>query len=220
MQSKPVAQPFDSNAWVLCFIYALTSPMECILRRRMGARYVRYTGYGLYAVLGLLLFTGMARKDVPLDQRHLWNLKPVLWFLAIYAVRSAMQNLQAWWQRMYGLKEHSLYTGCPYLMYVFRWNSEKAIKCWIEPLLVCVAGYFITQINVPLGGYCALAALFMMIKSRMEFRVQRERAIDIYDAESGMDYLENEAVAGRQSGGATSAPIVASINPDLKRKGK
>lgn len=122
----------------------------------------------------------------------LGDLRPMTLFWWTYLVMCGFCRLGAAIRRKRGEHGHSRYTEWPRGMTERAKLSELTVKRGLEPIFVLFWGYFIRQVNPPLGTYLMLAAAGLCISASANEAEQHMQVMDMNDA-----VVDQEGVAER-----------------------
>lgn len=153
----------------LCRCLAVS--LEVFLHTGIGERY-----------LGMQAFAVLVLVPVYMLFWPGYDLRPMTAFWWAYFVMCGFVRLGAAVRRKRGEHGHSRYTGWPRGMTERAKLSELTVKRMFEPMYVLVCGYFIRQVNPPLGTYLMLAAGGLCISASANEAEQRMQVMDLNDA--------------------------------------
>lgn len=172
-QSQP--SPHDDSAIVSnfldLFVRAFAVTIEVFLHHRFGSRYL-----GAQAAMGLVLmplFTVFFPHANPF---------PLLAMTGLYLGFCVLARVDVLRRVSKGEREHSYYSGWPYLMAIFRGWSELTVKQYVECLLAFIAGILLLPLNQPLGLYLMLAGLCVGACYTAYRGAERKRLRDMNDS--------------------------------------
>ncbi|MBI5433752.1 MAG: hypothetical protein HZA52_13050 [Planctomycetes bacterium] len=177
MASQQPAPPSDGRGalnWILLVARSLACTLEVFLHNpsTFGARYLQLqslVGVGL-----IFFFPVFFEREDP---------RPMFVYAGVFFFACCVIRAKASLRRARGApEEHSYYNGTPSLMRLFRSSSEMHVKGAVEPVLVALLGFALTEWNHPLGCYLVIAAVGLMLSVRASQRVDRARALDMNDA--------------------------------------
>ena len=163
-------------------IEAVACSVAVFLRRGFGRRYLA----GRAAAVVPLLLTygalwGGGRRHADPDPRR--DPGPVLLFLAAFlALCVAARVAGVVRRRRDPHDEHSQYDGRPLLGRVVPFLGEAAVKRFVEPPVVFVAGALTVAWSEPLGVYLIGAAACLLLRAAVAEGWHRRRADDMADS--------------------------------------
>lgn len=192
-QSQPQdgsQQVLRSMNGVLFIARSLAASVELFLHdpRTIGERYM-----GLQAGAALLIMVFWPAFWSGHDAGPMLGL--LLAFLVLCAVARAGAVMRA---RRGGVREHSFYTGRPWLMPRRGRIGETSIKGALEPALVFIAGKLAMSANAPLGGYLMLAAFGLFVSVQTTLIAERRRVLDLHDASIDQRRIMEQWQRGRR----------------------
>jgi hypothetical protein len=157
---------------VMLILRSISATVEVFLHKGFGSRYIGFQGFlGIFAIL---IFAAM----IPVPGT--WGL---ILFLFAYLKACLYARAGIVWRKLRGQEhEHTLYSGYPYLMRLFRRSNEMTIKRYIEPIVVFLAGcafsYFVPALALYL--FMAAGALFLSVNEAEAY--QRRQTQVMHDA--------------------------------------
>jgi hypothetical protein len=146
----------------------------------------RYLGLQAGAAILLIFFW-----PALCDPRH--DPEPMLIFLVFIITRCIAVRFGLAFRRWLGLSQpHTRYSGTPWLMRFTGRMDEVKVKSVVEPFFTFAVGAVTLAVSPPLGGFLMVAALGLMISTRLVAGYERERARNMHDA-----YLDQRRVLDR-----------------------
>ncbi len=173
---SPATEAWDDMFWLVRYVvHAWASMMYAFTRRNFGRNYFNWWGMS-----GLAVLSFWAVVQVPIEES------------VGISVMMAAFVLLALWHRAHSPREfqgqtlHSRYTGWPLLCDVLP-ISEVAAKSFIEPGVIAMIGWGISNINQGLGLFILLGAVACILDWVYLSRRDYSRASRIHDAEREQD---------------------------------
>lgn len=176
-QPLPGSRKMEFQNGVSIFVFlcrALALSVEVFLHRleSFGERYI---GLQAGAAVLLMLFFPICCEGQ--------SAEPLLFFLACFLFMCICVRARVHLRRKRGGSQpHTLYTGTPRLMRVFRRMPEEKVKGIVEPLLTFLVGALALGLSQTLGCYLILASLGLLVSTNLTLGYERKRALDMHDA--------------------------------------
>lgn len=145
--------------------------VEVFLHRRFGSRYLN-----IQAASVLLL--------IPLYSCF-WeghDLRPLYWFLFAYLLMVIVARLSISYRQWKRDNEHTFYNGLPILLSRSAYRYERIVKQFVEPFLVIVVAFLLTDWNPPLGMYLVMVAFCLFVHSARMNGYSHLQLMDLHDA--------------------------------------
>lgn len=174
MNHQQQHQPIDPKKITglgIILVRGMAVTLEVFLHTGFGVRYI-----GSQALIGILVIAGWAMLAGPRDEM------PLIMFGAAVVVLCGCQRIDAAIRRKRGIREHSRYTGYPWLLPRTMASSESAMKGVLEPMLAGAIGWWIAPLSPPLGTYLMLASVALFLSNLMDERAEAQQALDLDDA--------------------------------------
>jgi hypothetical protein len=168
-QSSPDMQ--SALGWTVFVSRIGAVSVEVFLRRGFGQRY-----FGLQALLVLLLIPLWSSCCPEQDPR------PLMTFLAAYVVMLLVARVGIFCRWIRGTSPHSYYAGEPLVGRLLPWLPERAVKRFVEPLVVFAGGFYLCEFSAPLGKYLMFAAGCLLVTAWLNDLWLRKRSLDVRDA--------------------------------------
>lgn len=166
-------------------------------RHTFGVRYFRSFKTALVVPV-LFFFPIFWSRD---DPRWLWAL------LALYSVMCIRHRLNIWRRIVRGESGlHSMYDGISRLERFFPKASEQKIKSFHEPAWMFFIGIGSLAVSPELGCFFILCAFGMGVQSGLMFAHDRQRTLDLADAQ-----IEGQLLAGSLIDPAPTLPPQAGV---------
>lgn len=170
------------SACLTLLIQSFATTVEVFLHRNFGSRYLSARAVGGLVVI--LLFGMM----IPLPGR--WA---IMWFFFAYFKACLIARAGVVWRQRKGLdREHSRYSGTPYLMKFCPPTSEVNFKRFVEPCLVFLVAILLGNYVPALTMYLMVAGFALMITNSQAEEYERRRALMMRD-----DLIESQQRAER-----------------------
>ena len=177
-------QPFElpSSGQVLNVLalairgWALT--LEVFLHHSFGSRYIGPEGA---VALGVMFLYTLCWPPQMMDMFLLYTLS----FLGLCMFHRFVMVATT----LHGERQHSRYSGKPWLYLSNQWISELTFKRWLEPLLALAFGMYLAKSNPPLGVYLALGSGCLFIPANESTIWERQRLRELNDAMIEQRYL-------------------------------
>jgi hypothetical protein len=148
---------------------AVCLSLDAFLHEGFGTDYLRA---GPVAVPFGLWFSGQFPADDP---------RPLDVFLIAYAAlwaNAAIQAVRRWWRGE--PRQHSLYTGRPFVMALFPRARESMVKV-VEPAVFGAIAWATRGLNLALGDYLLLAAGLAFARAAVQEAAQHKQATQLHD---------------------------------------
>ena len=189
------ADPWDKYDGGLGFVTLLTNSLAMtvvpFVRTDFGERYLGWLNLCAAYVLLLvfILVGGIAGTFWP-QFGHSDLMTLFLWAFVVLGIYHRVQitrrnNRREPW--------HTMYMGNSILPLPI---SEEKIYKFVEPLIVCLAGYFLYRVAPPVGIWLMLSGTALGINNHIVYHQERQSLLDLRDAEIEAKYL-SDALSGK-----------------------
>ena len=156
---------------LVAFLHVFATSIQVFLRYDFGKRYL-----GVQAVLVLFFVPFFTLLFPGYDLRPLLLLWPAyLGVCGIHRVRYLLGFSKT-------AGGHSFYNGRPLLTHLLPRLAESWIKRFSEPALVVLAGWMVSQVNVPLGAYLSVGGISLFVMENLLAIREEQQATDLNDA--------------------------------------
>lgn len=150
---------------------SLAATIEVFVHYRQGIRY-----FGLQ-VMGPVAIIPVISLLFPRD-----DAQPLYWFLAAYLLVCFLSRIAGLINDWRGERQHSYYTGRPFLLLLLRRIDENTVKRIVEPLLVLLGGWAVLYLDRLLGIYLIFAGLGLLLSTTLAEAYYQKRMLDLNDA--------------------------------------
>ena len=203
---------YDSKLGTLTLLTnTLAMSVVPFVRRDFGERYLGWLNLCMaYALLlAFIMFGGIAGTFLP-QFGHSDLMTAFFWgFVGL----SVFHRIQITKRNNRRVPWHTMYMGTSILPLPL---PEEKIYKFVEPLVICVAGYFIFHIAPSVGIWLVLSGFALGINNHIVYHQERQSLLDLRDAEIEAKYL-SDALSGKTAAqtagfvvGESSQKLIAS----------
>jgi hypothetical protein len=158
-----------SNAQAFNVVFTLLlAHASCItpfLRCHFG---VRYFQHGLWSILVMIAWGSLMKC---------WE----MWvYLQVWLVVMVIQRTLGFWRNRKQLREHTRYTGWPWVAMLFV-RSERLAKMGIEPGLCLLVGSLLCGVSEGLGAFVMLGFFSILFSGGLNREIDRQRVMQMHD---------------------------------------
>ncbi len=168
-------ETFNIALWAM---HIMALPLEVLWHHSFGKRYFGASTF--FAFVWFYLFNGFA--DPASTTRpliHNGYVSPMTAASVLFLVGFMVHRYQTFKMK---LREHSHYSGRPWLCDLFPGLSEQVCKTWIAPFLSACLAILLWHLMQPFAKFLLLAATSMNLKYRILFYAQGQKEQDMEDA--------------------------------------
>jgi hypothetical protein len=173
-QPKESAQPSLTESFNLLVMIAwcLSTPVEVVLHRNIGSRYLGINALG--GLVLLFLFAGLAGGSSGAGSG--WTIL----FLLLFLIMGAAARIAASRRERRGEYVHSYASGDSRLCLLAPRLSPEKVKIFVEPMAVFVAGAVLSGAAPALGHYLIAAAIGLMVNQQFRAHAEQTRLSPMY----------------------------------------
>lgn len=206
-QSMNVLRNLQSLAVILLGFVSVT--VEAFIRRDFGSRY--WTLLRVVAAWQVMRFYVLLLNLPEIVRMSFGMGRPMRsmadWFTYAFLVLALVHLFRNWQRHRAGIPWHSQSFGISWLSFLP--VHDYVLYRFIEPACVLVAGWLLSSVDGPTGGWLVLAGMALFVRNNMTFSMMRDRYLDIIDARIESRYF-NEVQSGKpkqQTAGWQVVPI-------------
>lgn len=160
--------------WLITLAWCAATPVETVLHRNIGERYLGINALG--GLLLLLLYGGLAGG--PRGE----GAGAVALFLIVYVCMCVCARISAFRRARRGEHVHSYSSGDPRLCRLVPKMDPENVKRYVEPFALFLTGAVLEGAAPALGRYLVTAAVALLILEQFRSRMQEVRTLDMRDA--------------------------------------